>query len=278
MRETAALTRRDEEHLVRALEFSLPIRTRGQFFLWIRGVLQALIPHELLFCGLGKTGEEPVVTDLYTAHPFSEEAYREICGPAHGLLRSAYRAWQENGHTPLLIHPDAAHSWLVERFGEQVERFDLRNFALHGMPGYHGGPSSFFCFARIPDGLGPRHAFLLELVLPSLHIAFLRAHADHAVPPKRTRASMAFVPHPMSNFPTEREVQILRWIQEGKSNREIGEILAISPFTVKNHVQNILKKLNVKNRTQAVSFALAARFIDSQPTGDTFWAGSVSQP
>lgn len=56
----------------------------------------------------------------------------------------------------------------------------------------------------------------------------------------------------MSNELSAREAEILRWIALGKTNPEIGSILNISSFTVKNHVQRILKKLDVSNRTQAV--------------------------
>ena len=56
----------------------------------------------------------------------------------------------------------------------------------------------------------------------------------------------------MSNDLSAREAEILRWIALGKTNPEIGSILNISSFTVKNHVQRILKKLDVSNRTQAV--------------------------
>ena len=49
-----------------------------------------------------------------------------------------------------------------------------------------------------------------------------------------------------------RETEILRWVAMGKTNPEIGSILGISVFTVKNHVQRILRKLDVTNRTQAV--------------------------
>jgi DNA-binding CsgD family transcriptional regulator len=51
---------------------------------------------------------------------------------------------------------------------------------------------------------------------------------------------------------SEREVEILDWIAMGKTNPEIGLILDISAFTVKNHVQRVFKKLNVSNRAQAV--------------------------
>jgi DNA-binding CsgD family transcriptional regulator len=56
----------------------------------------------------------------------------------------------------------------------------------------------------------------------------------------------------MSNELSAREAEILHWIALGKTNPEIGSILNISAFTVKNHVQRILKKLDVTNRTQAV--------------------------
>lgn len=48
-----------------------------------------------------------------------------------------------------------------------------------------------------------------------------------------------------------REVEILARVAEGKTNIEISRILFISPFTVKNHVQRILKKLGASNRTEA---------------------------
>lgn len=52
---------------------------------------------------------------------------------------------------------------------------------------------------------------------------------------------------------SERETQIMAWVAMGKTNSEIGSILSISGFTVKNHMQRIFQKLNVYNRAQAVS-------------------------
>jgi transcriptional regulator EpsA len=52
---------------------------------------------------------------------------------------------------------------------------------------------------------------------------------------------------------TEREMQIVHWVAMGKTNPEIGAILNISAFTVKNHMQRMFKKLNVSNRAQAVA-------------------------
>ncbi len=48
-----------------------------------------------------------------------------------------------------------------------------------------------------------------------------------------------------------REKEIIAWVAEGRTNLQIAGILAISPFTVKNHVQRIIKKLGASNRTEA---------------------------
>ncbi len=58
-----------------------------------------------------------------------------------------------------------------------------------------------------------------------------------------------------------REVQVLENIKEGMKNPEIAEALALSTKTVENHVRNILLKLGVKNRTQAVVQALRRSII-----------------
>jgi NarL family two-component system response regulator LiaR len=55
---------------------------------------------------------------------------------------------------------------------------------------------------------------------------------------------------------TEREVAVLRLIVEGLSNREIAEVLCISAGTVKTHVEHIIQKLQVSDRTQAAVWAV----------------------
>ena len=54
---------------------------------------------------------------------------------------------------------------------------------------------------------------------------------------------------------TEREVEVLRLIATGATNREIAEELVISEGTVKNHVSNILSRLGLRDRTQAAIYA-----------------------
>jgi DNA-binding CsgD family transcriptional regulator len=55
---------------------------------------------------------------------------------------------------------------------------------------------------------------------------------------------------------TSREAQVLHWLAVAKTNREIGTILGVSSRTVGKHVENILAKLGVENRTAAAMHAL----------------------
>ncbi len=57
---------------------------------------------------------------------------------------------------------------------------------------------------------------------------------------------------------TTRESEVLLWISRGKANREIGEILAISPRTVNKHLEQIFVKLGVENRASAAARAIRA--------------------
>ncbi|MCM3169540.1 MULTISPECIES: response regulator [Peribacillus] len=61
---------------------------------------------------------------------------------------------------------------------------------------------------------------------------------------------------------TPRECEVLQLLADGKSNRAVGETLYISEKTVKNHVSNILQKMNVNDRTQAVVLAIKNGWVE----------------
>jgi NarL family two-component system response regulator LiaR len=89
-----------------------------------------------------------------------------------------------------------------------------------------------------------------------------RAHQNEAVLHPRIAARLVkemqgsrnVTPNPYADL-TDREMDVLREIASGKSNREIAETLYISEKTVKTHITNILSKLHLADRTQAAVFA-----------------------
>ncbi len=61
---------------------------------------------------------------------------------------------------------------------------------------------------------------------------------------------------------TARELQVLRHVAKGQSNREIAEDLFISENTVKNHIRNLLEKLQLKSRMEAAMYAVRSNLLD----------------
>jgi DNA-binding CsgD family transcriptional regulator len=74
----------------------------------------------------------------------------------------------------------------------------------------------------------------------------------HSVPHPDQRAVKAFAALKL----TPREAEVLFWISQGKSNHDIGVILGAKTGTICKHVEHILRKLNVENRTAAAVVAL----------------------
>ncbi len=61
---------------------------------------------------------------------------------------------------------------------------------------------------------------------------------------------------------TPRELDVLRHVAKGQSNRQIAEALFISDNTVKNHIRNILEKLQMKSRVEAAMYAVRSKLVD----------------
>jgi DNA-binding NarL/FixJ family response regulator len=68
--------------------------------------------------------------------------------------------------------------------------------------------------------------------------------------------------HALDDGLSEREIDVLRRVARGRSNKVIADELAISEHTVKNHLKSILSKLNASDRTHAVTIALKRGYIE----------------
>ncbi|HEX9987785.1 MAG TPA: response regulator transcription factor [Chloroflexia bacterium] len=120
-------------------------------------------------------------------------------------------------------------------------------------------------FASIKAGA---QGYLMKDVLPQELVRAIRTvHRGEAqLDPEIARKLMQEFTNPQPATPkhdlTERELEVLRLIAQGKSNKDISEDLVLSEKTVKTHVSNILQKLHLTDRTQAAVYALRQKIVD----------------
>ena len=101
---------------------------------------------------------------------------------------------------------------------------------------------------------GARGYLLKDVFFEELETAIRTVHAGGRHIP--AAIAMRLAERMASSDLTSREMEVLELIVRGQSNKEIGASLKISEATVKSHVNNILSKLGVTDRTQAVTTAL----------------------
>ena len=116
--------------------------------------------------------------------------------------------------------------------------------------------------------------YLLKKMEPDEFIAMVRGISRGEAPISRVMASKILgefgrqskVPQPEDPTAklTPREYEVLQFLTRGNTNKEIANTLCISENTVKNHLKNILAKLHLQNRVQAVAFALREGIVPEQ--------------
>jgi DNA-binding NarL/FixJ family response regulator len=103
--------------------------------------------------------------------------------------------------------------------------------------------------------------FLLKDTLRSELVHTIRVvHAGGRRIPEEIAQQMAL--HATEDALSQREIEVLRGVARGRSNKIIAAELSITEHTVKNHLKNILSKLDADDRTHAVTIALKRGYID----------------
>ena len=114
-------------------------------------------------------------------------------------------------------------------------------------------------------------SYLLKDVSPDELVEAIRAayRGEARLHPDITRKLMEQVTRqaspgsqPMVEKLTEREVDVIRLVAQGRSNHEIAQALVISEKTVKTHISNILGKLQLEDRTQLAIYAIKNGLVD----------------
>ncbi len=265
----AQLSPRQADAVVRLMEAAPAVRRRYQFFVWSQNQVHPLLPHQVLVCAAYARQRKALVFDVFHSIVLEPALLAALTNGVGALLRAVTSAWIEGRGRPLrldmrrLLDPEL----LQVTPGGDVRGIDT--LLVHGVsrPQRPSEIESLFIFLGTPDDVGTeRAARHVDLLLPHLHSTWQRVCATEAEAPQPT--SQRTLParrgeNQTRPAVTDRECQILLWVRDGKSNHQIGEVLGISPLTVKNHVQKILRKLGAANRAQAVALAMQGGLLDA---------------
>lgn len=252
MDELIQLPSRTQGHLLRVLESSLAVNNRGQFFLWVQGQLQALIPHGLMLCVVFDADHKIIHSDCMQGVPLDAAILSALNDPEDGLNMRMARRCRELGLLTLELdtdRPDAIQSF-ADLAREWVE-LDLGHALFLSTGPLAGGKSSFFSLLKLELAPEPSHVLVMQVLLAQLHVALSRV--QHS----QVGGAAPLASQDDSWELTDRQLEILHWVKSGKTNFEISLILDISALTVKNHMQKLFKRLKVHNRAQAVAKTMA---------------------
>jgi transcriptional regulator EpsA len=226
---------------------------------WLQGDFQNCIPHDILITGWGNFEEGSVQHDVLSQLPgVRSYAVGTACLPF--LLTKMNDCWVARGREPRSFAFSEfeyllGSASLPDSFCETLR--GMRSAVVHGFSDQRGKNDCIYVFlsrGELNSGNAAevaRTGTAVKVLLPVIDTALRQL--THLPQQQGQSASTVKPVVEDSTGLSERETQIMAWVAMGKTNSEIGSILNISGFTVKNHMQRIFQKLNVFNRAQAVS-------------------------
>ena len=245
------LNPQDGAKLISILAASRLIRRQGDLFTWLKAA-QDFLPHQMLVAAWGDFQRWNVKCEVVSHLPGARLTQTRDCA-LDDVLRDAYMQWLRGGREPLVLSAVAVgslrrpctcalhtalrgmHSLLVHGVRDKLSGCDSLYIALDGQSLFAaGGQSRFIALA---------HLLLCQLDNAWRRLAAFRLDNLPA-------AQAMALPRALELSAREREILVS--LSRGRTNHDIAEALAISLFTVKNHVKRIFRKTGASNRTQAV--------------------------
>jgi transcriptional regulator EpsA len=237
----------DRERFLRIVQESLVVDRQFQLFLWLQGEIQKFLPHEIFVAMVGNFESGDVAIDVVSPLPKVRTENCIHCG-LQSVASALYGRWRQNGYQLLslagelgpLLAANRCHCPVAPMFS------GAGTMLAHGLRDGRTGKDALYLLMNPERIFGDRERRMFAMLLPQIDFACRRVTS-------KDEDGTGCVIRSNRNFElSDREHEILDWVRKGKTNDEIGRILNISAFTVKNHLQRIYRKMNVLNRAQAI--------------------------
>ncbi len=243
--DSLALSSLEQLSVVRTIRICSGIGTLEEFSVWLSEGLDSLLRHEEWACGLGRLHREGYAATHWLSSRTVSGQFCPSRATPKNLVSPMLSSWLKVRRPQISVR-SAGHD-ASSAAGNLFAPVQPENVALHCQMDLDNKWTSVFAFANMDEKPGFRQRLLLDLLVPHLHATLCRIVAQEAREFGHTPVAPAKL--------TARELQILRYIQLGRTNAEIADLMFKSVFTVNNQVVKVLAKLAVKNRTQAVFVA-----------------------
>lgn len=243
------------QHFHRVVTNSVEVRSHRDVLVWLQGDMQRYLPHEILIAAWGNFDTGAVHHDIISAL----DGVRSVNSDPitiTPLLLSLFISWTELGKKPF-SYSSGESGFLLQDSGLQCALGSalqkMRSAMVHGIIDERGSHDCLYVTFSTRESASDLERRAMTMALPYIDTALRQvAHLPHQMHTRSSSAPTGMAQLPQDQGLTVRELEILNWVTRGKTNPEIGLILNISEFTVKNHMQRMFKKLNVTNRAQAV--------------------------
>ena len=249
-------TKLDNGEIVQFVELlheSLKVRSHFEFLLWSQGNLQQFLPHDIMIAAWGDFSLGLVYFDIVSAIPGirTGQVHNTNLTP---LLKRMFSSWNEHSRAPFTL---TMNQGIFEDREFENDKLDgnfkhMRSALVHAIKDVRGRHDCLYVLMSSSTSLPTTCRSMLEALLPYIDSSLRQLdHLPEQMPPSPVEEPVMADDDPGSL--SSRELEIMEWVRNGKTNFEIGMILDISAFTVKNHLQRIFRKLDVVNRAQAVA-------------------------
>ncbi|WHZ09661.1 MAG: Transcriptional regulator, LuxR family [Burkholderiaceae bacterium] len=243
----------DSARLLKLVCESVSIERHIDLLRWLQGDVQRYLPHDVLLAGWGDFEQGAVQHDILSELP-GVRSYGIGAESLPFLLGKFHDHWTGSQRKPLLL-PFREFEYLLGSDSLPGSLCGtlrtMRSVLICGIGDERGGFDCLYALMRHEQIPVACTGNALTVLLP--HIDTALRQVKHLPQQSRRRPPVQPVIPEDAFGLSEREAEIMAWVAMGKTNSEIGTILNISGFTVKNHMQRIFRKLNVYSRAQAVS-------------------------